>query len=62
VKLAEPLRDSGFLIQSKEHYELYETPHSKIAKYLDGNIEAIQAAAVKDYFLIQHCKADLDES
>jgi hypothetical protein len=28
---------------------------------LDGNTEVIQAA-VKEYFLIQHCKAGLDES
>jgi hypothetical protein len=61
LKLAELLRDSGFLYQNKERFELYETLHSKIAEYLDGNAEVIQAA-VREHFLAQHCKSGLDES
>jgi len=58
---AELLRDSGFLYASKERYELYETLLPKIAEYLDGNTDVIQAA-VREYFLFQHGKAGLDES
>jgi hypothetical protein len=61
LNLAELLRDSGFLYASKERYELYETLLPKIAEYLDGNAEIIQAA-VREHFLAQHCKAGLDES
>jgi hypothetical protein len=61
LKFAEILRDSGYLYQSKERYELYKTLHTKIAEYLDGNTQVIQTA-VREYFLIQHCKAGLDES
>jgi hypothetical protein len=41
--------------------QLYEILLPKIACYLDGNTEVIQAA-VKEYFLIRHCKAGLDEN
>ena len=58
---ADNLRQSGYLLKSKERYELYKTLHSKIAQYLDGNAEVIQDA-VEKYFLLQHCKAGLDES
>ncbi|KAI8893553.1 hypothetical protein BC833DRAFT_569109 [Globomyces pollinis-pini] len=61
LKFAELLRHSGFLYQSKERYEIYETLIVKIAEYLDGNAKVIQAA-VKDYFLFQHGKAGLDQS
>ncbi|KAJ2984496.1 hypothetical protein HDV02_001074, partial [Globomyces sp. JEL0801] len=44
AKDAELLRDSGFLYQSKERYELYKTLSPKIVEYLDGNAEVIQAA------------------
>jgi hypothetical protein len=41
--------------------QLYETLLLKIAEYLDGNTDVIQAA-VREYFLFQHGKAGLDES
>jgi hypothetical protein len=41
--------------------QLYETLLPKIACYLDGNTEVIQDA-VREYFLIRHCKAGLDEN
>lgn len=40
---------------------LYKNLLSKIAEYLDGNAEVIQAA-VSDYFLFQHGRAGLDHS
>jgi hypothetical protein len=46
---------------SKERYELYKTILHKIAEYLYGNDEVIQAA-VREYFLFQHGKAGLEES
>jgi hypothetical protein len=54
------LRQNEFLISSKERYELYETLLLKIAVYLDGNIDVIQST-VREYFLIQHLKAGIDE-
>ena len=42
-----------------QRYKLYETLLPKIAEHLGGNAEVIQTA-VKEYFLIQHCKAGLD--
>ena len=48
-------------MHSKERYEIYEILLPKIAAYLDGNAEVIQAA-VKEYFLIRHIKAGLDEN
>lgn len=59
--LADDLRESGYLRQTRKRYELYEILHSNIAEYLDGNVQVIQDA-VKDYFLFQHGKAGLDES
>ena len=50
-----------FIIDSQERYELYETLIVKIAEYLDGNAEVIQAA-VREYFLFQQGKAGLDET
>ena len=57
----EELTENGFVRGSRERYELYEALLVKIAEYLDGNAEVIQAA-VREYFLAQHCKAGLDES
>jgi len=57
----EELTENGFVRGSKDRYELYETILVKIAEYLDGNAEVIQTA-VREYFLVQHCKAGLDES
>ncbi|KAL5039562.1 hypothetical protein RTP6_006709 [Batrachochytrium dendrobatidis] len=39
--------------------EIGNNIHKMRAEYLDGNAEVIQDA-VKEYFLIQHCKAGLD--
>ena len=50
-----------FITGSKERYELYKILLPKIAEYLDGNTEVIQAA-VRDYFLFQHGKTGLDQS
>ncbi len=36
--------------------QLYKTLLPKIAEYLDGNAEVIQAA-VREHFLAQHCKS-----
>jgi hypothetical protein len=58
---ADDLRQCGYLRQNRQRYELYVTLHTKIADYLDGNTENIQTA-VREYFLVQHCKAGLDES
>jgi hypothetical protein len=41
--------------------QLYDILLPKIAEYLDGNAEVIQAA-VREHFLAQHCKSGLDES
>jgi hypothetical protein len=61
LKFCSSLIENDYITDSKERYELYKTLFSKIAEYLDGNAEIIQAA-VKEYFLVQHCKAGLDES
>ncbi|KAI3655531.1 hypothetical protein MP638_007192 [Amoeboaphelidium occidentale] len=61
LMLARALRRTEYLIGSKERFELYETLLHKIAEYLDGNAEVIQAA-VREHFLAQHCKSGLDES
>ena len=71
VRIAEAHRALTFAVQlSKNEFipnlpikdqQLYETLLPKIAFYLDGNIEVIQAT-VKEYFLIRHCKAGLDEN
>jgi hypothetical protein len=71
VRIAEAHRALSYAVQlSKNEFipnlpikdqQLYETVLPKIAEYLDENTEVIQAA-VKEYFLIQHCKAGLDES
>jgi hypothetical protein len=45
----EELTENGFVRGSKERYELYETLLPKIAEYLDGNAEIIQAA-VREHF------------
>ncbi|KAJ8323215.1 hypothetical protein O5D80_007985 [Batrachochytrium dendrobatidis] len=58
--IANQLIDNGFIIDLPiKDQQLYETLLPKIAEHLDGNTEVIQAA-VKEYFLIQHCKAGLD--
>ena len=44
-----------------EDQQLYDTLLPKIAACLDGNAEIIQTA-VREYFLIQHCKAGFDEN
>jgi hypothetical protein len=59
--MAKQLIESEFLFGSQERYELYKTLLPKIAEYLDGNTEIIQAA-VREHFLAQHCKAGLDET
>ena len=56
----EELTENGFIRSTKERYEVYETLLPKIAEYLDGYIDVIQAA-VREYFLYQHGKAGLDE-
>ena len=61
LNLADQLLESRFIYFSKERYEIYKTLLPKIAEYLDGNAEIIQAA-VREHFLAQHCKAGLDES
>ena len=54
------LIESNYITNSKERYELFNTVLPLIAEYVDGNTEIIQSA-VERYFLIQHCKASLDE-
>ncbi|KAK6094645.1 hypothetical protein MT418_004932 [Batrachochytrium dendrobatidis] len=59
--IANQLIDNGFIIDLPiKDQQLYETLLLKIAEYLDGNAEVIQTA-VREYFLIQHGKAGLDE-
>ncbi|KAJ1507951.1 hypothetical protein HMI54_003672 [Coelomomyces lativittatus] len=62
LRIANQLIENDFIINLPiKDQQLYETLLPKIAEYLDGHTELIQAA-VKEYFLIQHCKAGLDES
>jgi len=62
LEYAEQLLKNKFIINLPiKDQQLYETLLSKIAEYLDGNAEIIQAA-VREHFLAQHCKAGLDES
>ena len=71
VRILEAIRALGFAKQLLKNefilnlpikdQQLYKTLLPKIAEYLDGNAEVIQAA-VKDHFLFQHGKAGLDES
>ncbi|KAJ3000899.1 hypothetical protein HDV02_002362 [Globomyces sp. JEL0801] len=62
LRMSDQLIDNDFILNlPTNERQLYETLLPKITEYLDGNTEIIQAA-VKDHFLIQHCKAGLDES
>jgi hypothetical protein len=62
LQLSNQLIDNEFIVNLPiKDQQIYETLLTKIAEYLDGNTEVIQAA-VKEYFLIQHCKAGLDEN
>ena len=61
LKFSNSLIEKEYITDSKERYELYKTLLPRIAEYLDGNTEVIQAA-VKEYFLIQHCMAGIDAS
>jgi hypothetical protein len=60
--LSDQLIDNHFIVNLPiKDQQLYETLLPKIAEYLDGNTDVIQAA-VREYFLFQHGKAGLDES
>ena len=62
LQLSNQLIDNEFIVNLPiKDQQLFSTLLPKIAEYLDGNTEVIQAV-VKEYFLIQHCKAGLDES
>jgi hypothetical protein len=61
LNFSDDLLRTKYITDSRERYELYKTLLPIIACYLDGNTEVIQAA-VKEYFLIRHCKAGLDEN
>ncbi|MCX6116511.1 MAG: hypothetical protein NT027_03145 [Proteobacteria bacterium] len=61
LNFSDDLLRTKYITDSKERYELYKILLPKIAEYLDGNAEVIQAA-VREYFLFQHGKAGLDES
>lgn len=71
VRILEAIRALGFAKQLLKNdfilnlpikdQKLYKSLLPKIAEYLDGNAEVIQDAVTK-HFLIQHCKAGLDES
>ena len=59
-KLAQELLDNDFILNlSSEDREIYKSLIHKIAAYVDGNTEVIHSA-VREYFLVQHCKAGLD--
>ena len=62
LSLSDLLLDNGFIPKLPiKDQQLYKTLLPKIAEYLDGNAEVIQAA-VREHFLAQHCKSGLDES
>ena len=61
LNFSNDLLRTKYITDSKERYELYETLLPKIAEYLDGNAQVIQAA-VREYFFFQHGMAGLDES
>ena len=62
LNIAEELVESKYMNKAPiKDQQLYETLLSKIASYLDGNAEIIKDS-VEKYFLIQHCKAGLDEN
>lgn len=60
--LATQLIDNKFIFDLPiKDQDLYETVLYKIAEYVDGNIQVMKSAA-REYFLIRHCKASLDEN
>jgi hypothetical protein len=62
LRIANQLIENDFILNLPiKDQELFKTLLPKIAEYLDGNAEIIQAA-VREHFLAQHCKAGLDES
>lgn len=62
LSFADLLIDCNFIVTLPiKDQKIYNTLLPLIAAYLDGNTGIIQAA-VEKYFLIQHCKAGLDES
>ncbi len=61
LNFSDDLLRSKYITDSKERRELHATLLPIIAQYLDANTELIQSA-VREYFLVQHCKAGLDET
>ena len=62
LQLSNQLIDKEFIVNLPiKDQQMYETLLPKIAEYLDGNAEVIQAA-VREHFLIQHCMAGIDAS
>jgi hypothetical protein len=61
LRIANHLVENDFILHLPiKDQQLYDILLPKIADYLDGNTEVIQAA-VREHFLAQHCKSGLDE-